>query len=83
MDLTEKQAQLLTLIQQGEGREGIYTLAKRAGRPYRRVYDHVQELADRGLVELTPGRSTRAVTRVLARRTGSEAPLVARPLKPR
>lgn len=49
--LTKKQRDLLVLSERQEP-VTIYQLAKKAGRPYRRVYDNVQKFVEMGLVEL-------------------------------
>jgi len=67
--MTNKRAQLLKLIRAGHGRRGIYALARKADRPYRRVHDAVQAFAAAGLVRLvasTSGRRTLAVDAIPA-----------------
>lgn len=49
---TRSLRQLLALVQEGKGRDGIYALAAHAQRPYRRVYDQVMRLAAAGQVRL-------------------------------
>ena len=49
--MTKKKRELMELIEQYEALS-IYQLASHVGRNYRRVYDHVQEFADSGLVQL-------------------------------
>lgn len=49
--LTQKQRELLELIDASPPMS-IYRLAKLCGRNYRRVHDHVKQLASAGLVEL-------------------------------
>lgn len=49
--LTRKQRELLARAELQEP-QTIYALANMLGRPYRRVYDHVQQLAAMGLVSL-------------------------------
>ena len=48
--MTRKKRELLAEIERSESLS-IYQLAKRTGRNYRRVYDHVQEFAAAGLVQ--------------------------------
>ena len=48
---TKKKHELLAEIERSEA-VSIYQLAKRIGRNYRRVHDHVQELAEAGLVQI-------------------------------
>jgi predicted transcriptional regulator len=56
---------LLELVRRGHGEQGIYALAQRAGRPYRRVYSHVQSLANAGFVTLSRSQAHgRSVVRV-------------------
>jgi len=50
-NLTRKQLELLSLVLRNEP-QSIYQLAKKASRPYRRVYDHVQRLVELGFVQL-------------------------------
>jgi len=49
--LTRKQRELLALINEYRPMS-IYRLARLCGRNYRRVYDHVQELAAAGYVRI-------------------------------
>jgi len=49
--LTKKKRELLKEIENFEA-VSIYQLAKRTGRNYRRVHDHVQEFAEAGLVQV-------------------------------
>ena len=49
--MTKKKHELLEVIEQYDVLS-IYQLASLVGRNYRRVYDHVQEFADTGLVQL-------------------------------
>lgn len=49
--MTRKKRELLALIEREQALP-IYQLARLTGRNYRRVYDHVQELAAAGLVGL-------------------------------
>lgn len=49
--LTRKQRELLAQAELQEP-QTIYALANMLGRPYRRVHDHVQQLAAMGLVSL-------------------------------
>lgn len=53
--MTRKKRQLLELIEQHEA-VSIYRLAELSGRNYRRVYDHVQQLAGAGLVAIREER---------------------------
>lgn len=48
-----KRDHLLELIAAGHGRAGIYALAQKAKRPYRRVHDAVKAFEARGQVRLT------------------------------
>ena len=56
--ITNKQKALLSLVETG-GPISIYRLAKAASRPYRRVHDHVYQLAAMGKVCLEPGRGNK------------------------
>lgn len=69
--MTRKKAQLLAEIEQSPPLS-IYQLAKQCGRNYRRVYDHVQELAAAGHVNIRPairdGRKVSVVESVYLQR---------------
>lgn len=54
MRRTRKIEDLLCLIRDNAGADGIYALAAAAGRPYRRVHEQVKRLAEEGLVRLEP-----------------------------
>lgn len=63
------------MIRAGAGDDGIYGLARVAGRPYRRVHDQVYRLAAEGLVRVEEGlRGRRACVRVAP--VDGEPPLV-------
>jgi len=49
--MTRKQKELIDLVERHEPMV-IYQLAKRVGRPYRRVYDNIQKFVEKGLVTL-------------------------------
>jgi len=49
--MTRKKRELLAVIEREQALP-IYQLARLTGRNYRRVYDHVQELAAAGVVQL-------------------------------
>jgi len=62
--MTRKKRELLALIEQSPPMS-IYELAGRCGRNYRRVFDHVRELAGAGLVNIRPAvRNGRKVSLV-------------------
>lgn len=64
--MTRKQMALLALIE-ARSPMSIYQLAKAAGRPYRRVHDHVRELAASGRVTLkTVRQNNRRATLVVS-----------------
>ncbi|MDT8377160.1 MAG: hypothetical protein RQ867_10560 [Mariprofundaceae bacterium] len=49
--MTKKKRELLAEIESSEA-VSIYQLARRTGRNYRRVHDHVQEFIEAGLVQV-------------------------------
>jgi len=51
--MTPRKGELLEVVDRSPALS-IYALAKEAGRNYRRVYDHVQELAAAGLLTVRP-----------------------------
>ncbi|EAU55282.1 hypothetical protein AL013_09275 [Mariprofundus ferrooxydans] len=51
--LTRRQKELLAEIEQSRPMS-IYALARHSGRNYRRVFDHVKQLAAAGLVDISP-----------------------------
>ncbi len=61
---TPRKAELLAEIEKSPSLS-IYRLAKQCGRNYRRVFDHVKELASAGLVNIRPAvRNGRQVSMV-------------------
>lgn len=64
--MTNKRDHLLKLIRAGHGRRGIYALARKAGRPYRRVHDAVRAFEAAGLVRLVPTTEGRRAVAVEA-----------------
>lgn len=64
--LTAKQKSLLQAVREGDGTGGIYSLAASLNRDYRRVFDNVYELKDRGYVRISTmkknGREVHSVT---------------------
>jgi len=64
--LTTKQKALLQIVRNGAGQNGIYALSAALDRPYRRVYDNVKLMQERGYVRLIPvernGKKALAVT---------------------
>jgi len=52
--MTRRKSELLALIEQSPAMS-IYQLAQTCGRNYRRVYDHVQQLAAAGYVRIRSG----------------------------
>jgi len=62
--MTRRKAELLVAIEQSPSLS-IYQLASQCGRNYRRVFDHVKELASAGLVDIRPAmRNGRKVSMV-------------------
>lgn len=59
-----KREHLLELIAAGHGRAGIYALARKAKRPYRRVHDAVKAFEAKGLVRLTRAAGGRVTWKV-------------------
>jgi len=51
--MTKRKSELLAVIEETEPLS-IYQLARRTGRNYRRVHDHVQVFARAGLVKIRP-----------------------------
>lgn len=72
---TGKQQALLRAVQKGAGRNGVYGLARRLKRPYRRVYDQVRLLEARGQLRTQKlRRRGRTCLAVMPLATAAESP---------